>query len=164
MATDLLTAKLENSFANPTTLTIDADKKRIISNSLAGRLPTDTPHSYVSNTNTVTTDAIQKKEITEKYNILQDYIWTLSENKNIVAQHIPKLIATEYNIETSPIIQNLKAAYSLSKELIKSNASILGLGNVAAPEWAKTYLDRASTSELVKKGVSDASEIINKIP
>lgn len=163
MGNDLLSVKNKNPFENSSTLAIDADKNRIIANSLASRLPTDTPHSYVSNTNTVTTDAIQKKEITEKYNILQDYIWTLSENKNIVAQHIPKLIATEYNIETSPIIQNLKAAYSLSKELIKSNASILGLGNVAAPEWAKTYLDGAPSSDLVEKGVSAAAEIINKI-
>jgi hypothetical protein len=163
MSNDLLNTTIANTFATPAKLNIDTDKNRIIANSLAGRLPTDTPQSYVSNTKTATIDAIQKKEITEKYNILQDYIWTLSENKNIVAQHIPKLIATEYNIETSPIIQNLKAAYSLSKELIKANVSISGLGNVAAPEWAKTYLDRAASSELVKKGVGAADEIIKKI-
>lgn len=98
------------------------------------------------------------------FNILEDYIWTLSENKKIIIENVPKLIATEYNIDTSPLIQNLKASYTVGKEAMTRSstmglnavsdiANAVGLGGnfqaITAPEWANTYITQAGEAASV---------------
>jgi hypothetical protein len=146
---DILNTTLTNPFESTTSLNLgksSSEATRICANALAGRLPEQNYGDLINTAKPVTIDSKMKDPSYENFDILKDYIWTLSENKNIITQQIPKLIATEYNIETSPIVQNIKAAYAVSKEAFSKNLNIVKGAILTSPEWAKTYND-ITTSE-----------------
>ena len=95
----------QNFFSGNIGLAIGVDPVKTIAarvkeEALASRSANSPTSKQVNNTQTPNADNFQKSSVSEDYNILKDYIWNLSENKTIIIDHVPKLIATEYNIET----------------------------------------------------------------
>jgi hypothetical protein len=143
---------------------------RIQANVLASRQPDQNYGDFINTDKPATVNSKTNDPSYENFDILKDYIWTLSENKNIITQYIPKLIATEYNIETSPIVQNLKAAFAVSKEAFSQNADIaksaanaMGVTNVLSPEWASTYADKIANSGPLQSVKNFSKSILDKI-
>jgi hypothetical protein len=91
----------------------------------------------------------------EEYNILEYYYWTISENKNNITPYIPRLIATEYDIITSPMIQNLKFALAA----LGDNAVVQFADSTIKDKWADIYNQGADS---IKKGIQDASDKLKK--
>jgi len=168
---DIPNTPLKNSFEGQVSLSLQkTDSARIQANVLAGRLPEQNYGDLINTAKPVTIDSKMKDPSYENFDILKDYIWTLSENKNIITQQIPKLIATEYNIETSPIVQNLKAAFAVSREAFSQNANIaesaaaaMGVANVLSPEWASTYADKIANNDTLKSIGKYSESVLNKI-
>jgi hypothetical protein len=153
----------------------DQNQERIKAEAANSRSEGNSSNTQINTKKTPTVDAIQKKSIKEEFNILKDYIWTLSENKNNIINNIPKLIATEYSIETSPLVQNLKSSYAITAQLFSENKKILGsaieslvpnakgLVDTISPEWVSTFLEGKTSSELVNKVAGSTKDIFQKI-
>jgi hypothetical protein len=153
----------------------DQNIERIKSESINSRSPGNAAIAQINTKKRPTIEAVTKQQIIEEFNILKNYIWTLSENKNIIINNIPKLIATEYNIETSPLVQNLKSSFAISSYLFSENKKILGsaiesvipnakgLTDVASPEWVSTFLEGKTSSDIVNKVVNSTKNIFDKI-
>jgi hypothetical protein len=140
------------------------DSARIKTESITKYGATSTESNQVNAPEVDTAKSVLQKIANNKYNILEDYIWTLSENKKAIIQNVPKLIATEYSIDTSPLIQNLKASYTVGKDAMTRSTAIggealnaiseeLGFGKfkaITAPEWATTYLNKIGDTAIGK--------------
>ena len=171
----------QNPFSGSVVLAIGVDPVKTIAarvneEARASRSANSPTSKQVNNTQTPNADNFQKSSVSEDYNILKDYIWNLSENKTIIIDHVPKLIATEYNIETSPLIQNLKSSLTIGVEGVNQSASILrsasntvvpgmldSFKSISAPEWAKTYAENASNSDVMKNAKDYFSNIKQKL-
>jgi len=136
-----------------------SEKERIINASNEARSSSSSSNTQINTKKEPTRESTTKSQPQEDFNILKDYIWTLSENKNIIVDYVPKLIATEYNIETSPLVQNLRSSLTIGMEGAKQSLSMLksaanailpnalNINQAVNPEWAKTFTDGNSKSE-----------------
>jgi hypothetical protein len=133
----------------------------ILTAAVAARSAEPPTSTQVNTKKTPTKDSILRNNPLEDYNILKDYIWTLSENKNIIIDYVPKLIATEYNIETSPLVQNLKASLTIGLEGLSQSKTILN--DATGFQWAKTFTDGAANNESIQKAQGYVADIGKKM-
>jgi hypothetical protein len=142
----ILNVKMQNSFDGDRKLSLASDSRSRQSESFL----------QLNNLNNTNIKSITKLVSNfDEYNILEYYFWTISENKNNITPFIPRLIATEYDIITSPMIQNLKFAIAA----IGDNAVVQFADSTIKDKWANIYDQGA---DAIKKGIQDASEKAKK--
>lgn len=163
--------------AKPLTIGVPIEAQKMREN-LGSREPQQTPSIQIAEPKPATLTPIERKTISEEFNILKDYIWTLSENKNSIIENVPNLIATEYNISTSPLVQNLKASFTIGIDALKKTGNIAGnaiaatvqtlggsFNDIISPEWAKTFsegADKAAQKISSSSAAQKAKTLIEK--
>jgi hypothetical protein len=83
----------------------------------------------------------------DEFNILEYYHWTLSQNKSNITPFIPKLIATEYDIVTTPVVQNLKYTLSVLAGTAGTTSDAVNKFLGDDPKW-KNVFDTQTVNDL----------------